>query len=77
MKKSGRLRRHAPAFLTLFFGCLSASFVFALDPLKAISQYGHDVWQMEDGLPQSYVNSIIQSRSGYLWLGTQGGGCSV
>src|SRR5262245_60658849 len=73
IKKSGRFLEIVLNSCILFL-CLSASsFIFALNPLKAISQYGHDVWQMEDGLPQSYVNSIIQTRSGYLWLGTQGG----
>ena len=49
------------------------SIAHALDPHKAISQYGHDVWEMEDGLPQNYVNAIVQARNGYLWLGTQDG----
>ncbi len=55
------------------FWYLLISFCFRSQPSESHSRYGHDVWQMEDGLPQSYVNSIIQSRSGYLWLGTQGG----
>jgi len=45
----------------------------ALDPEKAITQYGHDVWQTEDGLPQNSVKAIAQTRDGYLWLGTQAG----
>jgi ligand-binding sensor domain-containing protein len=73
IRKSGRIFGFVLGFYALFFGISSSPFVFALNPLKAISQYGHDIWQMEDGLTQSYVNSIIQSRSGYLWLGTQGG----
>ena len=43
----------------------------ALDPHRAVTQYGHDVW--EDELPQSTVHSIIQSRDGYIWLGTYEG----
>lgn len=27
-------------------------------------------WRTEDGLPHSSVNSIVQSRDGYLWIGT-------
>ena len=73
IKKSGRIFGFVLGFYALCFGISSSPLVFALNPLKVISQYGHDIWQMEDGLPQSYVNSIIQSRSGYLWLGTQGG----
>lgn len=30
-------------------------------------------WTMDDGLPQSSVNDIIQTRDGYLWLATFGG----
>jgi ligand-binding sensor domain-containing protein/signal transduction histidine kinase/CheY-like chemotaxis protein len=47
--------------------------VLALDPRKAITQYVHDVWQTKDGLPQSSITAIIQTRDGYLWLGTFGG----
>ncbi len=30
-------------------------------------------WGTEAGLPQNTVNAIVQTRDGYLWLGTQGG----
>jgi signal transduction histidine kinase/ligand-binding sensor domain-containing protein len=30
-------------------------------------------WQVEDGLPQNSVTSIVQTRDGYLWVGTYGG----
>lgn len=45
----------------------------ALDPGKAITQYGHRVWQDQDGLPQNSVFSITQTLDGYLWLGTGAG----
>ena len=41
----------------------------ALDPKKALTQYIHDVWRTEDGLPSSAVMAILQTRDGYLWLG--------
>jgi signal transduction histidine kinase/ligand-binding sensor domain-containing protein len=44
-----------------------------LDPARLISQYGHDVWLTRDGLPQNSVRAIVQTRDGYLWLGTWGG----
>ncbi len=56
----------------LFLFCLSA-FVFALDPAKKITQYIHDSWGIEEGLPQNTVNAVIRTRDGYLWLGTQEG----
>ncbi len=42
----------------------------ALDSKKAITQYTHTVWTAEDGLPQNSIMAIIQTRDGYLWLGT-------
>jgi ligand-binding sensor domain-containing protein/signal transduction histidine kinase len=45
----------------------------ALDPRKSITQYGHDVWQVEDGLPQNTVRVIRQTTDGYLWLATEEG----
>jgi signal transduction histidine kinase/ligand-binding sensor domain-containing protein len=32
-----------------------------------------DVWSNKEGLPQSSVISVIQTKDGYLWLGTQRG----
>lgn len=46
---------------------------FALDPAKKITQYGHEVWQREQGLIQNSVRAIAQSPDGYLWLGTDEG----
>lgn len=42
----------------------------ALDPAKAITQYVHDKWQVEDGLPDNRLWSMAEARDGYLWLGT-------
>src|SRR5579872_7115397 len=35
-----------------------------------LKPYRIDRWQMDEGLPQSSVTSIVQARDGYLWLGT-------
>ncbi len=35
--------------------------------------YSHDVWQVENGLPQDAVQAITQTKDGYLWLGTEQG----
>ena len=41
---------------------------------RALShQYVKTVWTTEDGLPQNSVNAILQTRDGYLWVGTFGG----
>jgi signal transduction histidine kinase/ligand-binding sensor domain-containing protein/CheY-like chemotaxis protein len=42
-------------------------------PLKALSQYHHDVWQTEHGLPSNGVRAALQTRDGYLWFGTEAG----
>jgi signal transduction histidine kinase/ligand-binding sensor domain-containing protein len=52
---------------------LAASPAAALDPERMITQYRHQVWNTAEGLPQSSVESLLQTRDGYLWLGTQEG----
>ncbi|MGH9938994.1 MAG: ligand-binding sensor domain-containing protein, partial [Blastocatellia bacterium] len=37
------------------------------------ARYLHKTWTTEEGLPQSSVTAIVQTRDGYLWLGTFGG----
>ena len=46
---------------------------FALDPAKALTQYVHQVWQIDEGLPQTTVRVIVQTQDGYLWMGTEEG----
>jgi diguanylate cyclase (GGDEF)-like protein len=45
----------------------------ALDPARALTQYQNDRWQTEQGLPQSTVQALAQTRDGYLWVGTLDG----
>ncbi len=42
-----------------------------VDPTKA--QYKIDVWQTEQGLPLNTVQTIYQTKAGYLWVGTSNG----
>jgi ligand-binding sensor domain-containing protein len=44
-----------------------------LDPSRSLTQYIHRIQQMQQGLPQATIFSILQSHDGYLWLGTQRG----
>lgn len=37
------------------------------------SQFVHDVWQTDRGLPQNSVVAIVQTRDSYIWLATQEG----
>ncbi len=61
------------AVVLLLFLLLGASPALALDPSKALTQYTHDAWTSETDLPQTSVQAILQTRDGYLWLGTQEG----
>src|SRR6185503_16455498 len=62
-------RRIAPVIALL----LTSAPVLALDPARAITQYRYEAWNTREGLPQSSVESLLQTRDGYLWLGTQEG----
>ena len=43
------------------------------DPRRALTQYKIDNWQTEQGLPLNTVQALLQTRDGYLWVGTGGG----
>ena len=45
-------------------------FAHALDPRERLSEYIVTRWDAEDGLPQNLAREIVQTRDGYLWLGT-------
>lgn len=46
---------------------------WALDPHRRITEYVHEAWRVEDGLPQGSIQAITQTRDGYLWIGTYEG----
>ena len=45
----------------------------ALDSSQPLRQYGQQLWQTDNGLPQNAVHAILQTTDGYLWLATDGG----
>jgi signal transduction histidine kinase/uncharacterized protein (DUF2141 family) len=45
----------------------------ALEPSRALTQFVHRIWQTQQGLPESPISDIFQSRDGYLWVATQTG----
>jgi ligand-binding sensor domain-containing protein len=49
------------------------SALYGLDPSRTLTQYVHRIWQVQQGLPESSIYSLLQTRDGYLWLGTQTG----
>ena len=69
--------RGKPGLLcAIVFACLclfAGGAALALDPSRPLSAYGRDLWRTADGLPQGSVQTIVQSRDGYLWFGTQEG----
>src|SRR5579872_6996792 len=57
----------------LAIALLLAGSAFGLDPNRKLTQYVHRIWQTQQGLVESSIDSVIQSQDGYLWLGTQAG----
>lgn len=55
--------------IALLFACSA----FALDPNRALTQARLTIWTPESGLPQSTIDAIVQTRDGYLWMGTEEG----
>jgi ligand-binding sensor domain-containing protein len=45
----------------------------ALEPSTALVNYSRQTWMMENGLPQNTVRALIQTRQGFVWLGTEAG----
>jgi len=45
----------------------------AVSALVGVGDYSMRVWKAEDGLPDSKVNAVLQTRDGYLWVGTFAG----
>jgi diguanylate cyclase (GGDEF)-like protein len=54
----------------LFWMALASSWAGADTPL---SPYVFRTWNTRDGLPQVSVQAVLQTRKGFLWLGTQEG----
>jgi signal transduction histidine kinase/ligand-binding sensor domain-containing protein len=52
---------------------LIAPTAFALDPSRAISQYGHSVWTVQEGFLPGAPMDITQTTDGYIWIATRGG----
>jgi signal transduction histidine kinase/ligand-binding sensor domain-containing protein len=53
-------------------GCCGVS-GFALEPSTPLASYSRQTWVMENGLPQNTVQALLQTRDGFIWLGTEVG----
>ena len=56
---------------TWLVGCALAG--HALEPSTPLANYGRQTWVMENGLPQNTVQTLVQTRDGFVWLGTEVG----
>ena len=50
-------------------------FLLSIHEIARPEIYPFKNYSYEDGLPNSYVFSIIQDRAGFIWFGTNGGAC--
>jgi signal transduction histidine kinase/ligand-binding sensor domain-containing protein/CheY-like chemotaxis protein len=66
-------RRGTSVAIGFLLGVIAAAPASGLDPHVRVTQYHSLSFQIEQGLPQNSVQTLIQSREGYLWLGTQAG----
>lgn len=62
--------RSITLFVLIF---LTASWGFALNPNRSITQYIHTIINSDNGLPQNVVHCIAQTPDGYLWVGSEEG----
>ena len=69
---SGRRWLLKGAFAGLAALCFTVS-ASAVDPTRTVSQYLHESWGTERGLPSGSITAIAQTSDGYLWLGTDRG----
>jgi signal transduction histidine kinase/ligand-binding sensor domain-containing protein len=56
--------------LAMVFGLATAGVVFSA---PAAPNYFTRTWQVEQGLPQNKATAVVQTRDGYLWVGTYNG----
>ncbi|HOW52473.1 MAG TPA: two-component regulator propeller domain-containing protein [bacterium] len=65
------MKRYSPFLLfVLLFACEG---LFALNHELGLSQFMLDNWTANQGLPQNSVLTMVQTRNGYLWMGTEEG----
>jgi signal transduction histidine kinase/ligand-binding sensor domain-containing protein/CheY-like chemotaxis protein len=57
----------------LCLACSTLPVTAGLNPDKPIAQYTRTVWEASAGLPQNSVQTMLQTRDGYVWLGTEEG----
>jgi ligand-binding sensor domain-containing protein len=61
------------AFRLFVIVTLSLQCGWTLDPTQPIASYLRTTFTVEDGLPSNVVDAILQTRNGFLWIGTDAG----
>ena len=51
----------------------ATTMAMALEPTTPLASYSRQSWVMENGLPQNTVQALLQTRDGFIWLGTEVG----
>lgn len=77
-RRSAAWRRHsfAAACVRALLAVTPAAFAESAELVStrdALTQYKIDAWQTDQGLPLNTVQCLLQTRDGYLWIGTGGG----
>ncbi|MBF5045632.1 hypothetical protein FGE12_24710 [Aggregicoccus sp. 17bor-14] len=65
--------RPGPLFALLLALLLPGRAAHALDPGRALTQFGLQTWQTDQGLPQNTVEALARTPDGFLWVATQEG----
>jgi signal transduction histidine kinase/ligand-binding sensor domain-containing protein/DNA-binding response OmpR family regulator len=50
---------------------MAAPVMASLDTSKELREFHQDAWGVDQGLPQNSVYTILQTRDGYIWFGTE------
>ncbi|HJV49376.1 MAG TPA: two-component regulator propeller domain-containing protein [Geothrix sp.] len=60
--------------LVIALSCLWGSVTaFALDPARPLTTLAQHTWRSEDGLLQDTASALLESKDGFLWIGTGAG----
>ncbi len=70
---AARMRTLRWTLLLLFSVAFLGRTAFSLDPKREFSHYKLDFWRDSEGFTQKFIKTIIQTRDGYIWIGSKGG----
>ena len=64
---------YGPAFRQSVIRFAPINAMLAPEDRRSSGEYRLDRWQTEDGLPGNEVTALLQTRDGYIWVGTSSG----